>query len=644
MRFSGNCVSSVSEMASYAAVISLTHTIEHLSDSHHISVVRNSSPEIITFAYEELLALKEILLLLDDRISIGKVYSIARSVKALEAFKSHLSNQFHSEYQIIQFADTHLSPLQKFLQDSIISKGVNVLDRQLIREALRKLEDVIEPLASKFRKSLLVPIDMEEHINSFAEMVMNIKEYSREEQLAEEDDAVSREFRKLDHLLTGRVFADKALEEILQRLKRYRSSSSREKLNALEGQIREAACKLEDALEAHLSNQFLLQSDQSHPSSISVDLQEVNQDIDSFTQFVKKLKEEYISELFNPLPEDDNDDDDDDVLDTITIRFYEFPLELLKLVHLRYLAFTYDGKIPASISKLWNLQFLIVHPYVSVKSSKAPSYLPVEIWDMKELKYLQIMGSNLPEPCGAILPNLLTLLDVSPHSCTKGVLEGLPNLMKLGIQIELAPDVDEALSCFDHISYLYALESLKCVVVNPEIRHEVVAPPAPLSIFPSLLKKLSLSGFGYLWEDTHIFASLPSLEELKLRCYAFRGQKWETEDVGFLGLKVLTIEDTDLVHWTVGRGSFRSLRCLSLKHCYKLEQIPREFCYFLSEIELVDCNPLAVACAKQMGKQSHVLNEGDFEMKHIDKVGAHTFNMAIAPFSLSTFGDGTDTV
>lgn len=31
-------------------------------------------------------------------------------------------------------------------------------------------------------------------------------------------------------------------------------------------------------------------------------------------------------------------------------------------------------------------------------------------------------------------------------------------------------------------------------------------------------------------------------------------------------------------------------------------------------------------------------------MKHIDKVGARTFNVAIAPFSLSTFGDGTDGV
>ncbi|XP_059286714.1 uncharacterized protein LOC132040114 [Lycium ferocissimum] len=35
--------------------------------------------------------------------------------------------------------------------------------------------------------------------------------------------------------------------------------------------------------------------------------------------------------------------------------------------------------------------------------------------------------------------------------------------------------------------------------------------------------------------------------------------------------------------------------------------------------------------------------EGDFEMKHIDRVGSWTFNVAIAPFSLSKVGDGSDT-
>ncbi|EEF51986.1 conserved hypothetical protein [Ricinus communis] len=35
--------------------------------------------------------------------------------------------------------------------------------------------------------------------------------------------------------------------------------------------------------------------------------------------------------------------------------------------------------------------------------------------------------------------------------------------------------------------------------------------------------------------------------------------------------------------------------------------------------------------------------EGDFEMKHIDRVGSSTFNVAIAPFSLSILADESDT-
>ncbi|GMY14859.1 Protein ApaG like [Fagus crenata] len=36
--------------------------------------------------------------------------------------------------------------------------------------------------------------------------------------------------------------------------------------------------------------------------------------------------------------------------------------------------------------------------------------------------------------------------------------------------------------------------------------------------------------------------------------------------------------------------------------------------------------------------------EGDFEMTHIDRVGSQSFNVAIAPFSLSILGDDTDTL
>lgn len=37
-----------------------------------------------------------------------------------------------------------------------------------------------------------------------------------------------------------------------------------------------------------------------------------------------------------------------------------------------------------------------------------------------------------------------------------------------------------------------------------------------------------------------------------------------------------------------------------------------------------------------------IVQEGDFEMKHIDKIGSQTFNVTIAPFSLCIIGDDND--
>lgn len=277
-----------------------------------------------------------------------------------------------------------------------------------------------------------------------------------------------------------------------------------------------------------------------------------------------------------------------EVLDALKIRFYEFPLQVLKLVELKYLALTYDGKLPPSISKLRKLQFLIVCPHQNIG---ALLYLPQEIWDIKELKHLQVMGSDLPYFWGTPLPNLLTLLDVSAHSCTEGVFERIHNLRKLGIRIELPPDhSSEPLTCLDHVFNLKKLKSLKCVIVNPELTSELVPPPT-LPIFPSYLKKLALSGMGYPWTEMSKIASLENLEVLKLRCNAFQGPKWEVEENTFPKLEYLLIEDSDLEHWKVGHGNFKWLEHLSIKHCYKLQELEWECEDNISMIDVVDCDP-----------------------------------------------------
>ncbi|PIN22659.1 Apoptotic ATPase [Handroanthus impetiginosus] len=288
------------------------------------------------------------------------------------------------------------------------------------------------------------------------------------------------------------------------------------------------------------------------------------------------------------------------VLDALTIRFYKFPIEVLKLVQLRYLALTYSGKVPGSISKLWNLEYLIVHRHLSInKFSRDSSYLPMEIWNMKELRHIQVRGGILPDPCAAVLQNLLTLSDVSVNSCSQEILERTPNLKKLGIQIELTPDAIQPLYCFDHFSHLCSLESLKCVIVNPKPSSQVVA---SCMILPSCLRKLSLGGLGCPWECMVTIAKLPLLKVLKLRCYAFQGPVWETFDDEFFSLQYLLLEDIDLVHWRAdGRDCFRWLNRLIIRHCYKLKEVPSLSVFQRGgdSVELVDCPSLAVQLAEE---------------------------------------------
>ncbi|KAL8491064.1 hypothetical protein ACS0TY_022908 [Phlomoides rotata] len=244
-------------------------------------------------------------------------------------------------------------------------------------------------------------------------------------------------------------------------------------------------------------------------------------------------------------------------LDALNIHFHDFPLEVLKLVKLRYLTLTYNEILPPSISDLRKLQYLIVHPHLSIKPFGALFNLPMEIWDMKRLKHLQVTGYDLPN-----------LGDTS--FCM--VLNRVSNLKKLGIKIELAPDAADPLYCFGHISHLTKLESLKCVIVNPEFKLGIVSPVLSFPCFSFCLKELSLSGMGYSWKEMSNIASMPNLEVLKLRFNGLRGPEWELEENGFPNLQALLSEYIDLVKLKWAHGSFKSLTVLRIKH-YKLEEL-----------------------------------------------------------------------
>ncbi|KAL8490410.1 hypothetical protein ACS0TY_026059 [Phlomoides rotata] len=202
----------------------------------------------------------------------------------------------------------------------------------------------------------------------------------------------------------------------------------------------------------------------------------------------------------------------------------------------------------------------------------------------------QVRGYDLPNLGDTSLQELITLSDVTTRSCT--ILSRVSNLKKLGIKIELAPNATYPLCCFDHISHLTNLKSLRCVIVNPFFKLGVVSPVLSFPCFSFSLKKVSLSGMGYPWEEMSKIVSLPNLKVLKLRFNAFRGPEWEVEENGFPNLQALLVEDIDLVKLKWAHGSFNCLKVLRIKHCYKFEELHFGDLPKICEIEIVDCSPL----------------------------------------------------
>ncbi|EYU33545.1 hypothetical protein MIMGU_mgv1a022166mg, partial [Erythranthe guttata] len=278
------------------------------------------------------------------------------------------------------------------------------------------------------------------------------------------------------------------------------------------------------------------------------------------------------------------------VLDALAIRFYEFPHQLLALLHLRYLSITCDRELPNSISTLRNLKVLIFTRYHNIKlTNNGPVYLPIDIWNMHKLRQLYCKGFDLPPPPSndshLVLEKLLTVSGVSVHSCITEVLSRIPNLNRIAVQIESAHDSTETFNFFNHVASLFEeFESFKCVVVNPNLSSQIVR---SVPNFPMNIRKISLSGCGLPWENMEIIASLPNLIVLKLRWYAFCGPLWKTRTGQFPRLEFLLLEDLDIENLEFDR---RYLRWVIVRHFYKLENISNQFEY-TKLLEVDDCSP-----------------------------------------------------
>ncbi|GER56761.1 disease resistance protein [Striga asiatica] len=319
------------------------------------------------------------------------------------------------------------------------------------------------------------------------------------------------------------------------------------------------------------------------------------------------------------------------VLDIARVQYFEFPTGIVGLCNLRYLALSYHGDIPESISKLCNLQCLLLFPLLK-PFAPCPRPLPLAIWSMQGLRHLRFhiwyladFPSLLPgwKTC-PFLENLQTLSEVSVSFCKKEVLREIPNLKKLGIWMEkwdVAPFYINNLACLEK------LETLNCSVRSFPDREALNWPIydyTPSLAFPVGLKELTLRGCRIPWKDMSIVGCLPSLERLKLRDYAFVGPEWELVEGHFSNLSFLFLEGLDLVHWRADSVHFPLLRHLIIENCRKLDSIPHGIgdVSTLEMIELDNSSPSAVISLKEILEEQQDLGN-DILSIHTYPVGTN---------------------
>ncbi|XP_057787132.1 putative late blight resistance protein homolog R1A-10 [Salvia miltiorrhiza] len=292
----------------------------------------------------------------------------------------------------------------------------------------------------------------------------------------------------------------------------------------------------------------------------------------------------------------------------VPIKFTKIPSDMYRLVHLRFLTLSSDlAVLPASLSKLWSIQTLTVNTTSCTLEMKA------DICQFTQLRHFKTnVCATLATTAkhGKEGENLQTLATVSPASCTKEFFARACKLKKLGIRGKLSLFLDGEIGSFDCLGELTCLENLKLRNDVPEGQLRRL-PPA--NKFPPSLRNLTLADTQLDWSEMRILGLLKGLEVLKLKCNAFKGGKWVTDDGGFEHLESLYIEDTDLVVWVASAHHFPRLTTLELRRCEKLDQIPIQLADIptLQFLELYDSRHAAASAIRIRDEiQEHMHEQG----------------------------------
>ncbi|XP_057771560.1 putative late blight resistance protein homolog R1A-10 [Salvia miltiorrhiza] len=310
------------------------------------------------------------------------------------------------------------------------------------------------------------------------------------------------------------------------------------------------------------------------------------------------------------------------VLDLLKMNKYaiEFPEEILQLVNLRYLSINCKSLPRSGISRLCNLQTLIVE-YQDCVSNKiweififpmSYSYFPAELWEMSELRHLIILNTYLEMEYDYMKKIVLEKLQMirgvklSPSMIRSGFLEIIPNIKSLEIRYE--DDGSSGMSEVVDLSHLHKLQTLTWISSRDQYLHVLK--------FPSTLRELYLEDCVITPAATTALCALPNLEVLKMTHCTFKSSETEEEEANeeweiaegdeFSSLQFLQLHKCySLVRWRADETNFPRLRHLFIQWCPYLEEIPAGIGEIptLQSIHVEWCSDSAEASAKQIQEE-----------------------------------------
>ncbi|KAK4394845.1 putative disease resistance protein [Sesamum angolense] len=312
--------------------------------------------------------------------------------------------------------------------------------------------------------------------------------------------------------------------------------------------------------------------------------------------------------------------DIDKVLDYMSVKFNQFPTKITKLIHLRYVTLSWDDLdfLPGAISELWNLQTLVI----DTKSRTID--MEANIWKLIQLRHLKTKAAiKLLDTRGEgrkAGENLQTLSRLSPESCKDEVFTKARYLKRLGISGRLH-NLSGTNCSLENLAFLENLKLVNDLSYELETGKSLRSLLQP-KFLPRKLKRLTLSATYLDWSDISTLGEIDTLQVLKLKNKAFIGRRWKVQDGSFEKLQFFLIANTDLVYWVASAGHFPSLRCLVLRNCDTLSEIPLCLAESLEKLDIAHVPESAFESAKKIQEKKKLMplgqenaRWGTFELK-----------------------------